>query len=277
MAYGPPTLAESTERIRNLPQVKRWRAGDYEPGPWFTRRPGRRGVVGVVGKAVRADAARGDVLRDEPGAPRPDTGGGRRRRPARSPSLRPTRALPTRWATSTRCGRTTWKACSTRRCRGSGVRRATSLGATSSRCPRSWSGRSASSSASCTRSSSRPRTTCRRTCRGSTRPSPRRGCSFRRSAVDESRHMEVFVKRMFANGGGPGVDPDGGGHPADDAGDDGAAVGDDAQGHTVAAVDGLPGLLVPRADPSARRWCSTSSASASSWGGTTATSRSFAG
>ena len=39
MAYTAPTLKESTERILNLPQVKRWKAGDYEPGPWFTDDP----------------------------------------------------------------------------------------------------------------------------------------------------------------------------------------------------------------------------------------------
>ena len=39
MAYTAPTLKESTERILGLPQVKRWRAGDYEPGPWFTDDP----------------------------------------------------------------------------------------------------------------------------------------------------------------------------------------------------------------------------------------------
>ena len=38
-----PTMKESTEAIRNLPQVKKWREKNYEPGAWFTAKPADEG------------------------------------------------------------------------------------------------------------------------------------------------------------------------------------------------------------------------------------------
>ena len=40
-----PTAKETAQRLRDLPQVRRWRDGDYEPGNWFTSPPSDEGGV----------------------------------------------------------------------------------------------------------------------------------------------------------------------------------------------------------------------------------------
>ena len=43
MAQTLPTAKEVEERLRNLPQVKRWRQGNYEPSEWLTSAPSPEG------------------------------------------------------------------------------------------------------------------------------------------------------------------------------------------------------------------------------------------
>ena len=43
MAHTLMTRKESAERIAKLPQVKRWREKNYEPGSWFTSKPAEEG------------------------------------------------------------------------------------------------------------------------------------------------------------------------------------------------------------------------------------------
>src|SRR5208283_4503100 len=41
----PVDRKESIERLRALPQVQRWREGNYEPGAWFTSKPAEEGGI----------------------------------------------------------------------------------------------------------------------------------------------------------------------------------------------------------------------------------------
>src|SRR5579885_1539513 len=36
---------QSVERLKALPQVQRWREGNYEPGAWFTSKPAEEGGI----------------------------------------------------------------------------------------------------------------------------------------------------------------------------------------------------------------------------------------
>ena len=47
----PIDKKESVERLRALPQVRRWREGNYEPGEWFTSKPAEEG--GTSAKRLR--------------------------------------------------------------------------------------------------------------------------------------------------------------------------------------------------------------------------------
>ena len=39
----PIDKTEAVERMKQLPQVRRWREGNYQPGAWFTSKPAEEG------------------------------------------------------------------------------------------------------------------------------------------------------------------------------------------------------------------------------------------
>ena len=64
MGITLPTPKENTERLRRLPQVKRWRDGDYRPGAWLTAAPAAEGGAwGSWGNSV-APGRRGITFMD---------------------------------------------------------------------------------------------------------------------------------------------------------------------------------------------------------------------
>ena len=206
MAYSPPTLAESTERIRNLRQVKRWRAGDYEPGPWFTDDPIGGESWGSWGR--RFEPTRRGVTFFETNRARPDLipeeGAGADREVAFA-------ASDPRFAYQMGNKYEVWSD------------NLESL--LDEALSRQWS---ATSDIPWGDLEPLPeeleRSVCQFVCflhaveftptdnlptyMSRIDPSfPEARMFLSTQCVDESRHMEVFVKRMFANGGGPGVDP----------------------------------------------------------------------
>ena len=175
----PIDKKESIERLRALPQVRRWREGNYEPGEWFTSKPSEEGGIWGTWGHRFAPNRRGVSLVELNRADRhpipsqglgllADREGGSGSRARRATTIRSTRNI--------RSGPTMWRAFTKRRYRGNGAPLATSRGTSWSRCPRIRSARCASLSASCIRSSSCPATPCPITWRGSIR-------GFRSAAV----------------------------------------------------------------------------------------------
>ncbi|MEE9284434.1 MAG: ferritin-like domain-containing protein [Dehalococcoidia bacterium] len=208
MAYTSITPKESAQRIARLPQVRRWREGNYEPGSWFTDPVGNGGSWGSWGRKLQP-TRRGITFVDMNRAdPRPipeegpglvvDRGGG-----AEPASQRYEYQLNKKYQVWADNLETLYEEAMSRQ----------------------WS---ATKDIPWDKLEPMPQDQERALCQfmsflhtvefvptdtlpyymariDPAFPEPRQFLATQ--CVDEARHMEVFAKRIFANGGGPGVEP----------------------------------------------------------------------
>jgi hypothetical protein len=209
MATQFPTAKETAQRLRDLPQVRRWRDGNYEPGNWFSSPPSDTdGVWGGWGHEV-TPSRRGisflDVNRADPHGV-----------PEQGPGL----AVDRGGAADSSSGRYNYQLNKKYQVWSSNLESLLDEAIS-----RQWS---ATTDIPWDQLEPLPDDLERALCQFVTFLSvvefgPTDNIPFWMSRIDpafsearlflatqcadESRHTEVFTKRMFANGGGPGIEP----------------------------------------------------------------------